>query len=240
MMGGMTHLALRERRALCDTFERVGPDAPTLCGDWTTAELAAHLVIRERRPDLAAGFYVAPLARRTEQAQDEYAARPWGELVDLFRSGPPSWSPTKVATVDNLVNLGEFFVHHEDVLRAQDGPARELHPRLEDALWTSLRRGARLLLRSAATGGADPLRVRPRPGGRRRGRGFTGGGRRPAGEPDRPGLTGHSALRAAGWAPRGASAAGNWPGWGGYAGGGAGAWVVRGWCVGGAWVDGRA
>jgi uncharacterized protein (TIGR03085 family) len=152
MMGGMTHLALRERRALCDTFERVGPDAPTLCGDWTTAELAAHLVIRERRPDLAAGFYVAPLARRTEQAQDEYAARPWGELVDLFRSGPPSWSPTKVATVDNLVNLGEFFVHHEDVLRAQDGPARELHPRLEDALWTSLRRGARLLLRSAATG----------------------------------------------------------------------------------------
>lgn len=152
MMGRMTHLALRERRALCETLERVGPDAATLCGDWTTAQLAAHLIIRERRPDLAPGIYLSPLAGRTEHAQDAYAARPWGELVDLFRSGPPVWSPTKVPSVDNLVNLGEFFVHHEDVLRAQDGPARELHPRLEDALWTGLRRGGRLLLRSAATG----------------------------------------------------------------------------------------
>ena len=37
--------------ALCDLFEEVGPDAPTLCGDWTTRDLAAHLVMRERRPD---------------------------------------------------------------------------------------------------------------------------------------------------------------------------------------------
>ena len=47
----MTHLAELERAALCDTLEAVGPDVPTLCDPWTTAELAAHLVIRDRRPD---------------------------------------------------------------------------------------------------------------------------------------------------------------------------------------------
>ena len=36
--------AQRERRALVETMRTVGPDAPTLCGDWTTRDLAAHLV----------------------------------------------------------------------------------------------------------------------------------------------------------------------------------------------------
>ena len=45
--------ARAERAALCDLFLEVGPDAPTLCGAWTTRDLAAHLVVRERRPDAA-------------------------------------------------------------------------------------------------------------------------------------------------------------------------------------------
>ena len=49
----MTGHAARERQALCDTLERVGPAAPTLCDPWSSAELAAHLVIRDSRPDLA-------------------------------------------------------------------------------------------------------------------------------------------------------------------------------------------
>jgi uncharacterized protein (TIGR03083 family) len=44
-------LARAERAALCDLFDEVGPDAPTLCAGWTTRDLAAHLVIRERRAD---------------------------------------------------------------------------------------------------------------------------------------------------------------------------------------------
>ena len=47
--------ASRERAALVTTMRAVGPDAPTLCGDWTTRDLAAHLVLRERRPDAAPG-----------------------------------------------------------------------------------------------------------------------------------------------------------------------------------------
>src|SRR5690606_1471098 len=42
--------ASRERAALCDLLSRLGPDQPTLCEGWTTRDLAAHLLLRERRP----------------------------------------------------------------------------------------------------------------------------------------------------------------------------------------------
>ncbi len=150
----MTHLAARERQALCDTLERVGPAAPTLSGDWTTADLAAHLVIRERRPDLALGIVVPALRARTESAQAALAARPWAELVDLVRSGPPLWSPTRLPALDGAVNLVEFFVHHEDVLRGEGGrgPVREPSPAMERALWSALRRTGRLMLRRSPVG----------------------------------------------------------------------------------------
>jgi uncharacterized protein (TIGR03085 family) len=153
MMARMTHHAQAERAALCDTFEAVGPHAPTLCDPWDTAQLAAHLVIRERRPDLAAGIVVPGLRARTEQAQRSYAAKPWPELVDLVRTGPPVWSPTRLGPVDQLVNMLEFFVHHEDVLRARaSGPQREVGDDLQAALWSSLGRIGRVLFRRARTG----------------------------------------------------------------------------------------
>jgi uncharacterized protein (TIGR03085 family) len=153
MMARMTHHAQAERAALCDTFEAVGPHAPTLCDPWDTAELAAHLVIRERRPDLAVGIVVPNLRARTERAQRSYAAKPWPELVDLVRTGPPVWSPTRLGPVDEAVNMLEFFVHHEDVLRARaSGPQREVDEDLQAALWSSLGRLGKLLFRRARTG----------------------------------------------------------------------------------------
>ena len=101
----MTSLARRERFSLCDTFARTGPDAPTLCSPWTTADLAAHLVIRDRRPDLGVGIVLPPLAGRLEDGMKEYAAKPWPELVDLVRSGPPVWSPLRVPQLDDVANL---------------------------------------------------------------------------------------------------------------------------------------
>ena len=139
----MTHLARLEREALCDTFVATGPDAPTLCSPWTTADLAAHLVVRERRPDLAPGHLAARRSPRgSSTGMEGYAARPWPELVDLVRSGPPAWSPTRVAAVDDSVNFLELFVHHEDVLRGDEavGPRRELPERHSEALWKALRR----------------------------------------------------------------------------------------------------
>ncbi|WP_114908072.1 TIGR03085 family metal-binding protein [Ornithinimicrobium murale] len=150
----MTAHAAAERQALCDTFERVGPAAPTLCDPWSTAELAAHLVIRDSRPDLAVGAAVPFLAPRLERGMESYATRPWAELVHLVRTGPPAWSPTRAPFVDEVANLSEFFIHHEDVLRGegQVGPHREVSPDLEAALWRQLTTVAKLLARRLPTG----------------------------------------------------------------------------------------
>lgn len=149
----MSHLARDERLALCDTFERVGPHAATLCSPWSTADLAAHLVIRDRRPDLAVGLLVRPLAARLAAGQEDYAHKPWLELVELVRAGPPSWSPARLPRIDDNVNLGELFIHHEDVLRAGAGaPQRTLGEPLQSALWAGLRRMGKLLFRRSATG----------------------------------------------------------------------------------------
>jgi uncharacterized protein (TIGR03085 family) len=138
---------------LCDLFEKVGPDAPTLCSPWTTAELAAHLVIRDRRPDLSVGTWVPLLRFRTEAGISSYAGRPWPELVHLVRTGPPSWSPVRWGGLDEVVNLMEFYVHHEDVLRAEaTGPQRVVPEELERALWAVLRRMGRLMFRRARAG----------------------------------------------------------------------------------------
>jgi len=124
-----------ERAALCDLLVEVGPDAPTLCGDWTTRDLAAHLVMRERRPDGALGIVVSKAAGHAEKVQAQIAATPWTELVDKVRSGPPRWSPTSIGAVDKLANTAEFYVHHEDVRRAADGwSPRSLDPVVQDAL----------------------------------------------------------------------------------------------------------
>ncbi|EME19727.1 hypothetical protein G419_13446 [Rhodococcus triatomae BKS 15-14] len=131
------------------TMTAVGPDAPTLCGDWTTRDLAAHLVVRERRLDASPGIVIKPLAPHTEKIRAQYATRPYAELLELVRTGPPLWSPLKL--VDAKANLAEMFVHHEDVRRS--GPnwePRDLGPKWDAALWSPARQLGRMVFRKAS------------------------------------------------------------------------------------------
>jgi uncharacterized protein (TIGR03085 family) len=148
-----TNFAQAERAALCELFLELGPDAPTLCEGWTTRDLAAHLVVRERRPDAAAGILLPAASRYGESVRLKTADQPWEQLVDLVRSGPPALSPTRLGPVDRLINTNEFFIHHEDVRRAQPGWApRPPDDGLDGALWTALGRFAKVGLRRAPTG----------------------------------------------------------------------------------------
>ncbi len=148
-----TNPAQRERRELCDLFLEVGPDAPTLCGDWTTRDLAAHLVMRERRPDGAAGIVVSALSGYADKVQAGIAATAWPELVEAVRTGPPVWSPTRLSAVDAMVNTVEFFVHHEDVRRAEgEWESRDLDPETTAALTKMVTRMARPLTRGSKIG----------------------------------------------------------------------------------------
>jgi len=149
----MTRFASSERQGLCDTFEQVGPDAPTLCSPWLTRDLAAHLVVRERRPDVSAAIWLPAMTGRLQKVQNGYAAWDWQRLVHEVRSGPPTWSPTSLRPVDEAINTAEFFVHHEDVLRGgASWSPRRLPCDLETALWGIVSKVARLQLARARVG----------------------------------------------------------------------------------------
>ena len=149
----MNRPARNERHALCDLFLKVGPDAPTLCAGWTTRDLAAHLVVRETRPDAAGGILIRRLAPYGDRVRDKVACTDWTTLVDRVRNGPPRLSPMRIPALDDLTNTLEFFVHHEDVRRAQAvRESRVIEPALEDALLGALTRGARLMGRSSPCG----------------------------------------------------------------------------------------
>jgi uncharacterized protein (TIGR03085 family) len=139
----VTGYASIERAAIADLMAELGPDAPTLCEGWTTRDLAAHLVTRATRADAAAGIAIRPLAGHTKRVQDRIATRAWPTLLADVRKRP-RWA----LFLDEPLNRTEYFIHHEDVRRAQPGwQPRELGPGFAAALWSGVRTQARLALR---------------------------------------------------------------------------------------------
>jgi uncharacterized protein (TIGR03085 family) len=137
--------AAAQREAFAAVCEGLGPDAPTLIG-WTTKELAAHCYVREHRPDAAAGVLpLGPLSAYTERVMHS-ALRVHGyeKLVEAVRT-PPPW--LRIEAVDDAANTIEFFVHTEDVRRANGMDPRPVDMGLEHWVWKRLRRQARLSFR---------------------------------------------------------------------------------------------
>jgi uncharacterized protein (TIGR03085 family) len=145
--------AREERLAVADLLTKLGPDQPTLCAGWKTLDLAAHLVIREHRPDAGLGVLGGPLAGHTRRVQNRRISRTtFPDLIELIRTGPPRLSLFALPGADDRGNTVEYFVHHEDIRRAQPGwEPRDLSPGLSDLLWQRLRL-ARLMLRRAPVG----------------------------------------------------------------------------------------
>ncbi|MCB0971044.1 MAG: TIGR03085 family protein [Acidimicrobiales bacterium] len=146
-------LDLRERAELCDLFDELGPEAPTLSGAWTTADLAAHLAVREGDLLGAPGILIPPLAGLTDKRMAALLDRlGYAGVVDKVRNGPPL-GPMKIPAVRRVANLIEYYVHHEDVRRANGSGPRTDRPDLEIALWDLLGRMAPLMVRKAGVGG---------------------------------------------------------------------------------------
>ncbi|MGH8881791.1 MAG: TIGR03085 family metal-binding protein [Stackebrandtia sp.] len=164
----MSSIVRAEREALTGLLERLGPSAPTLCGDWTTADLAAHLVARERRPDSLPGLLLPGFGAWTEKVRRGLANQDYAKLIAMLRQ-PPWWAVTAAAAQFDLV---EWFVHHEDVRRAAPGwQPRPLPRETGEALWSKelltrlLLRGAHMAVTVSAPGygrrtvGRGPIRA---------------------------------------------------------------------------------
>jgi uncharacterized protein (TIGR03085 family) len=113
---------VRERREICDLFVELGPDAPTLCEGWKTADLAAHMVLREH-------FHRWPDARLAAEK-----ARGFPATVARLRAGAPL-IPWRIPRLRNVLNGLEYFIHHEDVRRANGREPRPTMPDLEALSW---------------------------------------------------------------------------------------------------------
>ena len=125
---------VRERRELCDLFVELGPDAPTLCEGWQTSDLAAHMVLREH-------FHRWPDQRLAAEKATGFPA-----MVARLRAGPPL-IPWRIPRLRNVLNGLEYFIHHEDVRRANGRAPRPTMPELEALSWRMTGFSARRLAR---------------------------------------------------------------------------------------------
>jgi uncharacterized protein (TIGR03085 family) len=133
--------ARAERLALCDLLDELGPEGPTLLPGWSAAQLAAHLLARDTRPDARPGLVFPPARGWTERVERGLTASvPYDDIVGRLRRGPP------LLTIGRLpggwrADLHEWFVHHEDVRRANGlGPRPDgaEQRRLDDGVWAVL------------------------------------------------------------------------------------------------------
>jgi uncharacterized protein (TIGR03085 family) len=146
-------LAATERAALSDLMDDVGPDHPTLCEGWLTRHLAAHIVMRERRPDTKTGPLSSRLARRSDRVREFYLNLDWPDLVGLVREGPQPPNPLSWPALDQMFSGVELYIHHEDVRRASASwEPRQLPEPAESELWRRLRPTAFFALRRVAVG----------------------------------------------------------------------------------------
>jgi uncharacterized protein (TIGR03085 family) len=148
-------LARRERLELCDLALALGENAPTLCEGWVAKDLVAHLVIREHRPLAGVGIAVPVLSGLTEREMTKVKRRDFAVLVEKVRD--PRFTPYALPPVDHLANTLEYFVHHEDLRRAQPGwEPRELDPDDQSRLWSQIKVAGRGLARRAGV----PVQIR--------------------------------------------------------------------------------
>jgi uncharacterized protein (TIGR03085 family) len=144
-----------ERNELCDLMHELGPESPTLLDSWTTRDLAAHLVIREHDFRAAPGLVIpGAWGRFAERRRHALARSDYIDLLATIQSGPPRGF-FRIGWVRRGPNLNEFFVHHEDVRRANGLAPRPNTAALDLALWRNVGAAPWLLARRLRGAGLE-------------------------------------------------------------------------------------
>jgi hypothetical protein len=116
-----------ERAQLSDLFDELGPQAPTLLTPWTTRDLAAHLVLRER--DYLAGGRRGAYCPVGHPHVDKLIVLPHGEGADpaigYRRVGPVGKAIQP--PIAQIRQRGVQVVSHHAALAAIRNPAALVH-----------------------------------------------------------------------------------------------------------------
>jgi len=113
---------VRERMELCDLFLELGPDAPTLCEGGPQPIL--------RRTSCCASTSTAVRTPRVPKKRP----RECRAMVVRLRAGAPL-IPWRLPRIRVLFNGIEYFIHHEDVRRANGLEPRPPMADLEALAW---------------------------------------------------------------------------------------------------------
>jgi uncharacterized protein (TIGR03085 family) len=144
-----------ERARLCDLLDELGPLAPTLLDPWTARDIAAHLVLRER-DSLAGPGLVLPgvWGRLAERRRRALALTDFTRLTATLRSGAPRGF-FRIGWVRRIPNLNEFFVHQEDIRRANGRGPRTNDHAMDEALWSNVNTARWFLARRLRSAGLE-------------------------------------------------------------------------------------
>ncbi|MCV7363392.1 maleylpyruvate isomerase family mycothiol-dependent enzyme [Mycolicibacterium neworleansense] len=116
-----------ERATFADLLIKVGPSAPTGCGEWTALDLAAHLVGEERfggvttfvaRSLVAGGLSVPATPRLVDKAMRMERRHGFTALVNRLRQPVP---PLLLRPLVAPLTLFEYWTHHDDLIRCHNG-----------------------------------------------------------------------------------------------------------------------
>lgn len=143
----LTELRHLERATFVENLRLVGEHAPTLCANWTAADLAAHVVASERAwglpmvpayqlRRLLPGALVRKGLGALQSVGDRQLVRNkrhgWDWLLHRLSDGPPR--PYELRSIAPIRYVEEW-VHHEDVRRANGFGPRTSTTEDEHALW---------------------------------------------------------------------------------------------------------
>src|SRR3954471_20787198 len=108
--------------------------------------MAAHVYVRERRPDAALGVLpLGPLSAYTERVMKSVVeSLGYDGILRKLREVAPI---VRVLHVDEAINTVEFFIHTEDVRRPNKMPEREMPDEFENKVARRLKQQGRLSFR---------------------------------------------------------------------------------------------
>lgn len=145
MTAALRDAALHE---FCDVLDAVPPSAPTLCEGWDAHDLAVHVWTLSHDPISWVGTLGGPIGALVAPRSERFKrARRYPELVSALRQ--ESSVITCMMPADRLEDyrhaIGEYYVHTQDVARANDLHRPAPTTALQEALWRRARVAAMAL-----------------------------------------------------------------------------------------------
>lgn len=134
-MGGWGRvLAARDR--FVSVARVAGAEAPTLCEGWTVRHLVGHLLTLRSDPLSWPGVALRRFAALTERRMAAATASGFDAALERLATRSP-FMPLVFETPRSSWghHLGEYLVHTEDVVRANDLPPTVLDAATSDAVW---------------------------------------------------------------------------------------------------------